>query len=746
LKHIREDLVHGHKGKFLRQTSIIILGNGPIAANLRMLFIKAGYSNLTWVMNEQNVTKELIGVDPLLKLDDLHTLYVKSILTRARYMSTATDRISINVFSLETLSIAQIINADFVLMADEHIPWVENACRKNTHLIYGVTVPDGFQVDLMVQRSVDRKTPHPHPHSCFNLATTSILAASQMLSLSQYLSLGKLNKCDMTSHFRFPGVYLSTPLREHIGGNSKFSGIKINKRIIQNKKIALVGCGAIGSHVATLLAEIGFEKVSLIDFDDVREHNLSRLAMAEISDVGKNKANLLMEKIRDRFGFSYTKLEHEVEYIAEGILIDHDMILCCSDRNTARRYLAGIARIKNIPLIQGGFGSDIFQISTGTEIDSLFIQIDAPQNSCTGLTLSKKISKPIGSTQGNVAMTAASMVEASLRMLTGDLTIVDKYITWRFPERVSKLKLKPMSISVPQIIVEMHVPDGDVTIRDFLLDIDKKIPGGQLGFDQPFLIQWDCLVCKKNIQVKKFKHHLSDIDRFHAECIAGKENMIHMNYPQRQLLVEDRLHLRSNNEILSLSISDIGILNASVKSIYKRQELAGYVRVRFDEPRTIKEYRLVLDESVLKAIHDHATNIMICTGHEAAGILFGEVIADSIFINDSVAADVSKSSRCYVEVSSQWLAKLLYETQGKKILCGWWHSHPGLGILPSQRDIKTFRQFSSEKLFSMIYDPTAAVDKLAVYQCKDRSISSKAYYVKEKNGIETAFKKTSYDM
>ena len=60
------------------------------------------------------------------------------------------------------------------------------------------------------------------------------------------------------------------------------------------ENIHIVGCGAIGSHVAEQLARIGCEKIHLWDFDKVEPHNITNQMFFE-DDIDKPKVEAVAE-------------------------------------------------------------------------------------------------------------------------------------------------------------------------------------------------------------------------------------------------------------------------------------------------------------------------------------------------------------------------------------------------------------------------------------------------------------------
>ena len=67
---------------------------------------------------------------------------------------------------------------------------------------------------------------------------------------------------------------------------------------VLDKRITIVGCGAIGSFLALSLAKMGATNLCLYDFDEVSIVNMSN-QFFRYSDIGKNKALALRELIKD---------------------------------------------------------------------------------------------------------------------------------------------------------------------------------------------------------------------------------------------------------------------------------------------------------------------------------------------------------------------------------------------------------------------------------------------------------------
>ncbi len=70
--------------------------------------------------------------------------------------------------------------------------------------------------------------------------------------------------------------------------------------LVKNRKVAVIGCGAIGAAVAHLLAQAGVGEQIFVDADSLTTANVSRHPLG-MSHVGFNKASALQEHLRREF-------------------------------------------------------------------------------------------------------------------------------------------------------------------------------------------------------------------------------------------------------------------------------------------------------------------------------------------------------------------------------------------------------------------------------------------------------------
>ena len=113
--------------------------------------------------------------------------------------------------------------------------------------------------------------------------------------------------------------------------------------VLRDKRVMIVGLGSFGSQIAIELAKAGVGSFSLMDFDRVELHNLSRHT-ATVGDLGRLKTNVIEEAIHGKN--PYARVEKFPVNINEDLplLYDEvgkaDLVICATDNNTSRFNLS----------------------------------------------------------------------------------------------------------------------------------------------------------------------------------------------------------------------------------------------------------------------------------------------------------------------------------------------------------------------------------------------------------------------
>ena len=79
-------------------------------------------------------------------------------------------------------------------------------------------------------------------------------------------------------------------------------GLEKQKSLL-DKRVAIIGCGGLGSSIAIALGGSGIGEFYLVDFDEVSLHNIHRQIAFKLEDEQKPKADVLAKLLLDRCSF-----------------------------------------------------------------------------------------------------------------------------------------------------------------------------------------------------------------------------------------------------------------------------------------------------------------------------------------------------------------------------------------------------------------------------------------------------------
>lgn len=68
---------------------------------------------------------------------------------------------------------------------------------------------------------------------------------------------------------------------------------------LKSARVLIVGVGGVGSYAAEAIARAGVGTIAVMDGDQVAASNLNRQLLALTSNMGKNKADIMAERIKD---------------------------------------------------------------------------------------------------------------------------------------------------------------------------------------------------------------------------------------------------------------------------------------------------------------------------------------------------------------------------------------------------------------------------------------------------------------
>lgn len=121
-------------------------------------------------------------------------------------------------------------------------------------------------------------------------------------------------------------------------------------------KVAVFGCGALGNEVLKNLALLGVGNIWVVDYDTIEKHNLTRSVLFRESDIGRYKAEVVAERVKELNPDSQVypilgKLEFA---FGRGLLREMDVAFGCLDSVNARREINKRCYFAGVPWIDGG--------------------------------------------------------------------------------------------------------------------------------------------------------------------------------------------------------------------------------------------------------------------------------------------------------------------------------------------------------------------------------------------------------
>ena len=119
---------------------------------------------------------------------------------------------------------------------------------------------------------------------------------------------------------------------------------------IIDKKIAILGCGALGANLAISLARRGFNNFWLVDYDKIDEHNLSTQPWS-MQDLGRNKASTLGTML---YAMTRSIADISPRKFESSKFFESDIYIDCFD-NQASRKLA--QRLAPYPVLHVGMSN-----------------------------------------------------------------------------------------------------------------------------------------------------------------------------------------------------------------------------------------------------------------------------------------------------------------------------------------------------------------------------------------------------
>ena len=246
-------------------------------------------------------------------------------------------------------------------------------------------------------------------------------------------------------------------------------------------KVIIVGCGGLGSIAAVYLAASGIGSIHLVDYDIIDASNLHRQVFYKTNDIGKSKAEVLMNHIESISPF--VKVSFSNKAILKNTVFneikDYDVVLDCTDSLPTKYLMNDACVLQNKTLSYGSlykfdgyvanFNVKLSDDSFSANLRDAFPEIskEAIPN-CSEVGTLNTIVGVIGLLQANEVLKLVANIG---KPLINQLLIYNSLENSQFKMKLKRSFTKEM---VQEIYKEENYQDVNCEIQDEALLISAK--------------------------------------------------------------------------------------------------------------------------------------------------------------------------------------------------------------------------------------------------------------------------------
>ena len=331
---------------------------------------------------------------------------------------------------------------------------------------------------------------------------------------------------------------------------------------VQNCRIAIVGCGAIGNEVAKNLALLGIGNIDLYDYDIIETHNLTKSVLFREEDVGRMKAQIAAVRLRELNPDISVSAHHGDFWDTLSLLKMniYSSIIGCVDNFEARVRLNFLCRATCSNFIDTGIDSKFGQVSIfpykyNTSAScyecSLPYSVYARMQerySCGWLRNLAFIEKKIPTTVITASLAGSLAASKALQLIvneepTNSLRLFANSFTGEIViSEIEKNNECPCCSSLGKTIsITSKNPSVDIVVSNFTNK--NQI----ISTSEPILISMRCVKCNRGNDAKIIFERAEKYDSSHAICPGCSCESIAFDIRDRFSISELKEHFSGRN-------------------------------------------------------------------------------------------------------------------------------------------------------------------------------------------------------
>ncbi len=289
-------------------------------------------------------------------------------------------------------------------------------------------------------------------------------------------------------------------------------------------KVLIVGAGALGQSLASVLALSQVGELSLVDFDEFEPSNATRSPFfptaAERAQFGNRKAAIVANKLRAQtFWSERPRIQYactHVQALGDAPFREASAVVSAVDDDGSREYTSALCRRYRVPLVEGGFGG---------QHASYAVFRNAPEDPCWRCGVSEVVRNvrfscdiygkqaqaagSIPATQSIASALGGLMAEAVIQVLHGNPEVLNRRVYFNVRSGKSVLAELATNQDCPALHEPLAAPPlllrtpASAPARDLLAELADHVAQPCIELPSPFLVFAPCQQCEQAVRVRQ---------------------------------------------------------------------------------------------------------------------------------------------------------------------------------------------------------------------------------------------------
>jgi adenylyltransferase/sulfurtransferase len=289
-------------------------------------------------------------------------------------------------------------------------------------------------------------------------------------------------------------------------------------------KVLVVGAGALGQSLTSILALSQVGELSLVDFDVFEPSNATRSPFfpteADRARFGRHKAAIVANKLRaltfwsdrPRIQYACTHLQS----LGDAPFRDVSVVVSAVDEDGSREYMSALCRRYGVPLVEGGFGGPhasyaVFQNAPGDPCWRCGVSevVRNVRFSCDVYGKQAEASGFIPATQSIASVLGGLMAEALIQVLHGNPEVLNRRVYFNIrsgksvvAELAANHDCPALHSPLPATPLLLHTP-ARATARELLDELAVHVAEPCIELPSPFIVSAPCQQCQQTVLIRK---------------------------------------------------------------------------------------------------------------------------------------------------------------------------------------------------------------------------------------------------